>query len=94
MLIQVKVKVPRNRLESQVGGGRGIALHSLDRGARRVWVFSTTPRPLYPGKDPVPILQEAWWTPGSVWTCGKNLAPTGIRFPDRAARSQSLYQLS
>jgi hypothetical protein len=32
--------------------------------------------------------------PGSVWTCAKNLAPTGIRFPDRPARSQSLYRLS
>jgi hypothetical protein len=32
--------------------------------------------------------------PGSVWTCAKNLAPTGIRSPDRPARSQSLYRLS
>jgi hypothetical protein len=29
-----------------------------------------------------------------VWTCAKNLAPTGIRSPDRPARSQSLYRLS
>jgi hypothetical protein len=42
------------------------------------WVVSTTPRPLYPAKDPVPIVQEAGWTPGPVWTCAKNLAPTWI----------------
>jgi len=27
---------------------------------------------LYPGKDPVPILQEAGWAPGPVWTGGKS----------------------
>jgi hypothetical protein len=32
--------------------------------------------------------------PGPVWIGAENLAPTGIRFPDRPARSQSLYQLS
>ena len=42
----------------------------------------------------VPIVQEAGWTPGSVWTGAKNLAPTGIRSPDRPARSESLYRLS
>jgi hypothetical protein len=46
------------------------------------------------GKDPVPIVQEAEWAPGPVWTCAKNLAPTGIRSPDRPARSHSLYRLS
>jgi len=46
-----------------------------------------------PGKDPVPIVQEAWWDPGPVWTGTENLAPTGIQSPDRPARSQSLYHL-
>jgi hypothetical protein len=32
--------------------------------------------------------------PGPVWTCAKNLAPNGIRSPDRPARSQSLYRLN
>jgi hypothetical protein len=41
-------------------------------------VVSTTPRPLYPRKDPVPIVQKAGWAPGPVWMCAKNLAPTGI----------------
>jgi len=32
--------------------------------------------------------------PGPVWTGAENLATTGIRFPDRPARSESLYRLS
>ena len=52
------------------------------------------PQPLFtPGKDPVPIVQEAGWAPGPVWTGAENFAPTGIRSPDRPARSQSLYRL-
>jgi hypothetical protein len=31
-----------------------------------------------PGKDPVPIVQEAGWAPWPVWTGAENLAPTGI----------------
>jgi hypothetical protein len=47
-----------------------------------------------PGNDPVPIVQEAGWAPRPVWTGAENLAPTGIRSPDRPARSESLYRLS
>ena len=56
----------------------------------------STPRPgrFTPGKDPVPIVQQAGWAPGPVWTCAENLAPTGIRSPDRPVRSESLYRLS
>jgi hypothetical protein len=58
---------------------RGIALLFHDRGTRRGWVVSITPRPHFtPGKDPVPILQEAGWTPGPFWRA-ENLVPTGIR---------------
>jgi len=46
-----------------------------------------------PGKDTVPTVQEAGWSPGPVSTGAENLAPTGIRSPDRPARSQSLYRL-
>ena len=52
------------------------------------------PRPLFtPGKDPVPIVQEAGWAPGPVWTGVENLTPTGIRSPYRPARSQLLQRL-
>ena len=47
-----------------------------------------------PGKDPVPIVQEAGWAPGPVWTGAENLAPAGNRFPEPPARSESLYRLS
>jgi hypothetical protein len=51
-------------------------------------VVSSTLRPLFtPGKDPVPIVQEAGWAPGPFWTGAENLAPTEIRSPDRPARS-------
>jgi len=47
--------------------GRGIALLFYDRGTRRGWVVSSTLRPHFtPGKDSVPILQEAGWAPGPI----------------------------
>jgi len=58
----------------------------MTNGTRRGWEVSVTPRPLFtPGKNPVPIVQEAEWAPGPVWTGAENLAPTGIRSPDRPA---------
>jgi len=50
-------------------------------------------RSLPPGKDTAPIIQKAGWAPGPVWKGAENLASTGIRSPDRPARSQSLYRL-
>jgi len=56
------------------------------------WVVNATPRPLFvPGKEPVPIVQEAGWAPGTVWTDEKNIVPTGIRSPDRPVRSESVF---
>jgi hypothetical protein len=55
--------------------------------------MSVTHRPFFtPGKDAVSIVQEAGRAPGPVWRGAENLAPTRIRFPDRPARSQSLYR--
>ena len=92
----VKVKVKLSLLQAYVAQrvGRGIALLFLDRGTRRGWVVSSTPRPHFAlGKDPVPILQEAGWAPGPVWKGGKS-RPQWDSIPDRPARSQSLYRLS
>jgi hypothetical protein len=58
------------------------------------WVVNDTSRPIY-----------SWWRSVSHWTEGwvgrrtclegaEDLAPTGIRSPDRPARSESLYWLS
>jgi len=46
------------------------------------------PTALTPGKDPVPIVQEAGWAQGLVWTGADNLA-IGSRSPDRSAHSES-----
>ena len=46
-----------------------------------------------PPKHPVPIVQEAGWASGPVWTDEKNLARTGIRSPDRPACSEFPYRL-
>jgi len=87
---KVKVKWSRYRPGIAQRVGRGIALLFHDRGTRRGWVVSLTPRPhLTPGKDPGPILQKGGWAPGPVWT-GGNLVRTGIRSPDRPPRSHSL----
>ena len=57
-------------------------------------MVSSTPRPHFtPGKNPAPILQEAGWAPGPVWTGGKS-RPHRDSIPDRPARSRSLYRLS
>ena len=55
-------------------------------------VVSAAPRLLYTQEgDPVPTIREAEWAPGPVWKVAKNLGFTGIRSPDRPARSESLY---
>jgi len=92
--VKLKIKWSRYRPDMAQRGVRGIGLLFHDRGTRRGWVDSSTSRPHFtPGKDPVPILQEAGWAPGPVWTDGK-FHPHRDSIPDRAAHSQSLYRLS
>ena len=77
--IKVKVKVKRFRYRPGVAQrvGKGIALLFHDRGTRRGWVVSSTPRPHFTsGKDPVTILQEAGWAAGPVWTGAENRSRT------------------
>ena len=91
---KVKVKWSRCRPGVAQSVGRGIALLFHDRGTRRGWVISSTPRPHFtPGKDPVPILQEAGWAPGPVWR-GGIYRPHRDSIPDHPARSHSIYRLS
>jgi len=55
-------------------------------------MVNTMPQLLYPqGQDPVPIVQEAGWTTGTVWTQVQNLNPTRIWFLDLPAHNESLY---
>jgi len=89
--VNVNVKWSRYRPGAAQRVGRGIALLFHDHSTRRGWVFSSMPR-LYltPGKDPVPILQEAGWAPGPVWMGGKSCTHWDS-IPDCPAHSQSLY---
>ena len=92
--IRVKVKWSRYRPAVAQRVGRGIDLLFHDRGTRSGWVVSSTPRPHFtPGKVPVPILQEAGWAPGPVWSGGKS-RPHRDSFPDclsYSAHVQKLY---
>ena len=92
--VNVKIKWSRYRPGVAQRVGTGIALLIHDRGTRRGWVVSSTLRPHFtPGKDPVPILQEAGWAQRPVWTGGKS-RPHRDSIADHPARSQSLYRLS
>jgi hypothetical protein len=85
------------RSQRPLGRERYSPTKFLDLSAGRGWVgaVSVTPQPFStPGKDPVPIVQEAVWAPGPVWTGAENLTLIGIRSPDHPALSQSLYRLS
>jgi hypothetical protein len=84
----------RYRPNGPWGGGRGIALPFHDHGTRRGEGSASRPgRFLPPEKEPIPLVQEAGWAPGSVWTDAESPVPTGMRSPDRPASSQSQYRL-
>ena len=58
------------------------------------WMFNATPQPLYPWERPGTHCIGGWVGPrAGLDGCGKSRPPTGIRSPDRPARSQSLYWL-
>jgi len=89
-----KIKWSRYRPGVAQRVGRCNALLFHDRGTRRVWVVSSTPQPHFtPGKDTVPILQEAGWAAGLVCKGGKS-RPHKDTIPDRPGHSQSLYRLT
>jgi len=77
-------------------GTDGRQLHSSNLFATSVLeegcgVVIITPRRLDRREmDPVPLVQRTGWAAGPVWTGAKNLAPTGIRSPDRRAYSELL----
>jgi hypothetical protein len=58
------------------------------------WVVNATPRPLYPRERPGTHCIGSWVGLRARWTGTENFASTGIRSPDRPARSVSLYRLS
>jgi hypothetical protein len=52
---------------------KGIALFFLEPRRLKGWVVIATGL-LAAGADPVPIVQEARWAPGSIWMGAENLA--------------------
>ena len=70
-------------MQAHMGGIRNL-------GARKGWVVSTMPRPLYHREsDPVPTVQEAGWASGPVRTGTVNLTPTEFLSPDHATCNES-----
>jgi len=62
-------------------GRRSIALLFKLR-ARWGRVVNVTIRPLYSQeRNLVPVLHDAWWAPGTVWTGTENLALTRVAIP-------------
>ena len=57
---------------------------------KRMWVVSSTLRPLYPGKALVPNVLEAGLDSELVWTAWKIPPLSVIQSSDRPARSLSL----
>ena len=87
LIPNIKVMWSRYRPGVAQRVGRGIALLFHDRGTRMRWVVSSTPRPHFtPGKNRVPIVQEAGWAPGPVWTSRKS-RPHRNSILDRPSRS-------
>jgi hypothetical protein len=58
------------------------------------WMVNATPLPLYPRERLGTHCIGGRVDPGPFWTGAEILSPTGLRSPDRPARSESLYRLS
>jgi len=56
----------------------------------------STPLPgrFTPGKDPVPIVQEAGWASGPVWMAAEKLAPTGFSCVTKENKIRSPHTVS
>jgi hypothetical protein len=57
------------------------------------WWPAQCPGTFTPARDPVPTEQETRCASGTVRMGPDNLASTGVRTPDRPARSESLHRL-
>ena len=90
-MLRIKDEVyPRTGHESPEGEYRYSCTLSFIAAQDEVELSTPRSGRFVPGNNPV---QEAGWAPGSVWTGADNRASTGIRSPDRPARSELLYQL-
>ena len=94
--VRVKVKFTLEQVTRTQRGASTIWLYSFfNLGARWVWVVNATSRPLYPpGKTRYSLYRGLGGPQGRWGRVRKISPPTGIRFPDRQDRSESLYRLS
>jgi len=81
--------------------------HEGPEGGVEVWIYSIfnlgarwevdgrgqAPAALLPRKNRYPLYRRLGGPQWPVWTGAENLFPTGIRYPDRSGRSESLYRL-
>ena len=81
--------IPLEARRGPAGGYSSITV-ALEGGE---WSAARPSCTLPPGKDPLPIVHEAGWAPGPVWTGGKS-HPHRDLIPDRPACSQSVHRLS
>jgi hypothetical protein len=61
---------PHKTLQGRWHGRRGAALCMLNLGAGRAWVVNTTCQNRFAPREwfPAPVLLDAGWAPGPVWT--------------------------
>jgi hypothetical protein len=81
----VKVQFTLEQATEADRGSGGLYLYSFfNLGARSGGWWTPRPDRFTPQeREPVPIIQEAGWTSGPVWTGAENLALTGIRYTER-----------
>ena len=84
-MIKVKANFTLEQAINAERGSRGIALLLLNLGAGWGWVDNTTPRPLYPLENTVPIVSEAVGALEPFWTGAENLAPHRDSIPGRSS---------
>ena len=85
---KVKVNVASHAMQAQTVQQRHSSTLSLTSALDGSGLSTPRPGRFTPSKDPVPVEQEAGWVLGQVWMGAENLAPTGIRSPDRPVRSK------
>ena len=91
--VKVKVKLALVQVVKPQRGSRTISLLFINFGDGWGWVATPRPGCLMSRKETVTHYKGGWGASRPVWTGAENLSPTGIRTPDRPARSESLYRL-
>ena len=85
---------PRTRHEGSEGEKRYSSTLSLTSALDGVGGQRYSPAALLPGKTRYPLYRRLGGPQGWAERCGISRPPTGIRSPDRPARSELLYRLS